>query len=218
MRIGAMQVLDQMKRTTAPVTVVGEVDMTNLIRLRSQIKPRFERQTGIKLTYTPFFARATVKALQAYPMLNGSLGSQGYVIPRRVDLGIATQAPGVVVIPTIFNAERKSVPALAHEIHVLGQRAKAGGIGPGDMNCTFVITNTGKYARSLFGAPTIKPPNTGILAFEAITKRPVVTEDDRIVVRPMMYLALTADHRAVDGAEMTGFLGKVTETLENLSF
>jgi 2-oxoglutarate dehydrogenase E2 component (dihydrolipoamide succinyltransferase) len=151
--------------------------------------------------------------------MNATLTPQGYVIPRYVNLGVAMQAPGVVVIPTIHNTERKDIPTLAYELHLLGQRARAGQIRPEEMiDSTFAITNTGRYGATLFGTPTIKPPNVGILAFESITKRPVVTEGDRIEVRPMMYLALTADHRAVDGAEMIGFLGKVKASLESLSF
>lgn len=207
-----------MRRTATPVTVVAEVDMTNLKQLYDSVKSGFEHQTGVPLTYTAFFARATTEALMAYPLLNAVLRPNDYVIPRSIHLGIATQTPGVVLIPTIRNAEQKLIPLLAAEIHSLGQRARAGLIGPADMDSTFVITNTGKYSQSLFGTPTIKPPNTGILAFESIIKRPVVVEGDQIAVRPMMYLALTADHRAVDGADMVGFLGKVKETLEDLTF
>ena len=218
MRIGAIGVLDQMRRTTAPVTVLAEADMTNLKQLYDSVKANFERQNGFPLTYTAFFARAAVRALQAYPLLNASLIQNQYVIPRYINLGIATQTPGVVLIPTIRNAEQKSIPVLAAEIHQLGQRARAGQIGPTEMDSTFVITNTGRYGQTLFGTPTIKPPNSGILAFESIIKRPVVAEGDRIVARPMMYLALTADHRVVDGADMTGFLAKVKESLETLRF
>jgi len=218
MRLGAIQMLELMRFTTSPATAVAEVDVSNLQRLYDFIKPLFERQTGVPLTYTAFFARATVKALQAFPLLNAVLGPGGYVIPRYIHLAIATQAPGVVLLPTIHNAEQKNIPTLAHEIHQTGQRARAGFIGTLDADATFVITNTGRYGGTLFGTPTIKPPNTGILAFESITRRPVVVEDDRIEVRPMMYLALTADHRAVDRSVMDGFLGKVKESLETLAF
>jgi pyruvate/2-oxoglutarate dehydrogenase complex dihydrolipoamide acyltransferase (E2) component len=103
------------------------------------------------------------------------------------------------------------------DLTLVTQRAKTGQLSPIDMSgATFVISNTGSLGESLFGTPIIKPPNVGILAFEAIKKRPVVNEYDQVVARPMMYLSLTADHRAVDGAEMIGFLSKVKETLEKV--
>lgn len=218
MRMAAIQTLELMRQTTAPATVVAEVDMSNLEQLYRLTKPSFEQQTGTPLTYMAFFARATVKALQAHPSLNGILAPGMQVIPRQIHLAIATQAPGVILLPTIHNAERLSIPTLAREIHQVGLRGRAGLISPLDMDSTFVITNTGKYGKSLFGTPTIKPPNTGILAFEAITRRPVVVADDRIEVRPMMYIALTADQRAVGRDEMDGFLNTLKEVLERLAF
>lgn len=216
-RHGAAMVLDRMRYTTAPVTVVAEVDCTNLQRLYEQLKPQYA-QWGIPLTYTTFFARATVRALQMHPIMNSTYTPQGYVMPKFVNLGIATQTPGVVMIPTIANAQNKSIPELAREIHSIGERAQRGMLGPMGDNATFVITNTGRYGTTLFGTPTIKPPNVGILAFETIQKRPVATADDRVEVHPMMYLALTADHRAVDGSDMAAFIGTVKQSLEALQF
>lgn len=216
-RHGAARVLDLMRQTTAPVSVVTEVDCTNLKRLYGQLKPQYER-AGVPLTYTPLFARATVKALQANPIMNSTFTPMGYMVHRNVHLGIATQTPGVVLLPTIQFAETKSVPQLAQEVNTIAEKARTGRLLPLPENSTFVITNTGKYGQTLFGTPTIKPPNVGILAFETIQKRPVVTADDRIEVRPMMYIVLTADHKAVDGSQMAAFVGDVKKCIENVAF
>lgn len=209
--------LEHAQRATAPVTVVAEVDASGLIEVREALKPLAARHLGIPLTYLPFFASATIQALKAYPIMNAMLTPQGFIVPRYINLGIATSVPGGVLLPSVQGAERKSFWELARDIHIQTQKAKAGLALPTDMaGQTFVITNTGRWGATLFGTPIIQPPNVGILAFEAIKKRPVVLEDDQIAVRPMMYLALTADHRAVDGAEMIGFMSKVKEALEQV--
>lgn len=214
-----MRSLELSRQTTAPVSVVAEVDVSKLQALRDGAKGSFQATLGVPLTYMPFFARAATRALLAYPLMNATMTPAGFIIPRQVNLGIATQTAGGVMLPTIYNAERKSIAELAREIHVQTQKARLGMLTAPEMaNQTFVITNTGRWGTTLFGTPVIKPPNVGILAFEAIKKRPVVVENDRVAVRPMMYIVLTADHRAVDGQEMIGFLGKVKESLENLQF
>lgn len=210
-------VLNMMRQTTVPVTVVAEVDCTNLKRLYEEAK-RYWANWGVDITYSAFFARATVKALQAHPIMNSSVSTRGYLTPPYVNLGIATQTPGVVMIPTIKNAQTKSVVDLARELHSIGERARTGQLTLEMDDATFVMTNTGRYGTTLFGTPTIKPPNVGILAFESIQKRPVATADDRVEVRPMMYLSLTGDHRAVDGSDMAAFLGTVKQCLETNSF
>lgn len=214
-----MRNLEISRQTTAPVSVVAEVDVSRLQALRERAKQEFQQALGAPLTYLPFFMRATTRALQAFPVLNGVLTPTGFIIPRQINLGFAVQTAGGVVLPTIYNTERKSAAELAREIFILSQKARMGILTAPEMaNQTFVITNTGRWGQSLFGTPVIKPPNVGSLAFEAIVKRPVVVENDQIAVRPMMYIVLTADHRAVDGREMVGFLGKVKESLENLQF
>lgn len=218
-RMGTVQTMDLMRFSTAPITVIGEVDVSNLKALHDSIKPTFEAQTGIPLTYTPFFARAAVVALQAVPIMNSIFSPQGHIVSRTVNLGIATQVPGGVMVPIIARAESKTIPDLAREINGIAQRARNGQLSPMDASsASFVITNTGKFGHTLFGTPTIKPPNVGVLAFEAITKRAVALDNDQVVARPVMHLALTADHRAVDGAEMTAFVGKVKQVLETLAF
>jgi pyruvate/2-oxoglutarate dehydrogenase complex dihydrolipoamide acyltransferase (E2) component len=219
LRQQSIQNLEASRQMTAPVTVVAEVDCTNLKAYRDRWREPFQASTGVPLTYLPFFAHATARALKAYPLLNAMLTPQGYVIPRQVNLGIATSVPGGVVIPTIWNAESKRIPELARDIYQRTQLARAGRLPDQEMSSsTFLITNTGRWGNYLFGTPVIKPPNVGSAGFEPIIKRPVVGPNDQIVARPMMYLSLSADHRAVDGAEMVGFLGKVKEVLENLDF
>ncbi|MGE5673353.1 MAG: 2-oxo acid dehydrogenase subunit E2 [Mycobacterium leprae] len=209
--------LEASRQSVVPVSIVAEVDASNLVAARAALKPQFERSFGIPLTYTPFFVRATTRALQAYPIMNSMLTPQGHIIPRQINIGVATQAPGGVLLPTIQNAESKGIGQVALELYRISQLAPTGQLGAWEMaNQTFIITNTGRFGVTLFGTPVIKPPNVGILAFEAIKKQPVVLDDDRIVVRPMMYVVLTADHRAVDGVEMMGFIGKVKESLEKL--
>lgn len=215
----SVQNLDRSRQTTTPVTVVAEVDCSRLQAVHDQWKPAFERNTGMALTYLPFFAQATARALKAFPLLNSILTPQGYIIPRTVHLGVAISVPGAVLIPCIRNAESKRLVDLVRDCNLLTERARTGQLSQEEMTgSTFLISNTGRWGQTLFGTPVIKPPNVGSLAFESIVKRPVVAANDQIVARPMMYLTLTADHRAVDGAEMVGFLGTVKDVLERTDF
>jgi len=210
--------LEHAQRTTAPVTVVAEADVTGLVSVRESLKPLAERHLGMPLTYLPFFAMATIRALKAFPIMNAMLTPQGFIIPRYINLGIATSVPGGVLLPVVPQAERMGFWDLARAIYIQTQKARAGLLTPQELSGhTFVITNTGRWGATLFGTPIIQPPNVGILAFEAIQKRPVVTEDDQLAIRPMMYLSLTADHRAMDGAEMIGFLATVRQALEQVA-
>lgn len=218
-RAGAANLLELMRGTAVPASVIAEVDATRLQALYEASKPHFERAYGMSLGYTPFFARATVKALMANPLMNAALTPRGYVIPRYIHLGVAMQGPQNVLLPTIYHAETKGVEQLAFELNQAAQRVALGQVTAKEMaDSTFVITNTGSYGQSLFGIPTIKAGNTGVLAFEAIRKRPVVTEGDKVEARPSMHIVLSADHRAVDGIHMNAFIGKVKEILETVNF
>lgn len=219
LRAASVRNLELSRDVTVPVTTVAEVDVTNLQALHDALKPGFEAQTGIPLTYLPFFARATVPALQAYPIMNSIMTPQGYIIPRVIHLAFATQTPTGLLTPIIRSAETKTIPELALDIYGLNQRAQSGEASLDEMtDQTFLITNPGRWRQTLFGTPVIKPPNVGILAFKAITRRVAVLPDDQLAIRPMMYIVLTADHRAVDGADMIAFLAKVKEVLETLTF
>jgi len=210
--------LEQTRQSTVPVSVFGEVDCTNLISARERLKPLAEQRLGLKLTYLPFFARAVIKALQQNPIMNSALTATGHVIPRQINLGIATHVPGAVLIPTVMAAERLGFWDLARAIDLQTRKAKAGQLTLAEMALqTFVISNTGSFGGdSLFGTPVLLPTNTGSIAFETIRKRPVVMGNDQLVVRPMMYLSMTADHRSVDGSDMIRMLGRVKECLEKV--
>lgn len=214
MRPGAAAAMEYARKNTVPVSTVAEVDMSRLMELHPRNKQAVAPM-GIPLTYSAYFARATVKGLQAHPLMNAAMTGHNYLIPRYVHLGVATQTPGCVLIPIIQNAESKGTLDLAREIYLNTERALRGELTGEEMSgYTFVITNPGRWGRTLFGTPIIAPGNAGILSFETIQKRPVVDEDDEIVARPMMYVVLTADHRIVDGQEMIGFLGEVKRVLE----
>ncbi|MGE5674787.1 MAG: 2-oxo acid dehydrogenase subunit E2 [Mycobacterium leprae] len=215
----AMLSLEIARHTVVPVTGVAEVDATNLKALHDRMKPEFEASTRVPLTYTAFFARAAALALQANPVMNASFSPQGYLLHPTVNLGVATQVPGGVLIPVIRDAERKSVPELAWEIAANANRARARQVTPAEMStATFVITNPGRFGAMLFGTPVIMPSCVGSMGFESIQKRPVVLANDQIVARPMMYISLTCDHRAVDGADMARFCTAVKQILEQLKF
>lgn len=217
-RAASARNLELMRSTVAPVTTIAEVDATNLKALHDAIKPHFEATTNIPLTYLPFFARATALALMAHPIMNSIMTPQGFIVPRTINLGFAVQTPSGVLLPVIRSAETKSIPELARDIYVLNLRAQSGQITGQEMDGqTFVITNPGRYGQTLVGTPTIAPPNVGTLSFEAITRRVVALDNDQAAIRPMMYIALTADHRAVDGADMVGFMGRVKQALETLA-
>ncbi len=213
-----IQNLERSRQSAVPVSIFAELDASNLIAARERLKPLAESLLGLKLTYLPFFARATVKALLKYPVMNSVLSPTGHVIPRQIHLGIATSVPGAVLIPTIFGAERMNFWELARAIDLQTSRAKAGQLSPAEMAMqTCVISNTGSMGgESLFGTPVLLPTNTSSLAFETIRKRPVVLANDQIGIRPMMYLSLTADHRAVDGSDMVPFIGRIKEILERV--
>ncbi|MGE5673349.1 MAG: 2-oxo acid dehydrogenase subunit E2 [Mycobacterium leprae] len=204
-------------RAMAPVTVVAEVDATRLFALQEAMRPRVEATTGTPLSLDPFLARATIRALQAFPLMNATLTPQGFLVPRYVHLGVVREWPKGLAMPVIRNAERYGVADLAVELHRQRERARLGQLSSADMGSqTFVIVNNARWRHSLFGTPPIQSPNVGILAFEPVVRRPVVLDDDRIGVRPMMYITLSADHRAVDGVEIMGFVGKVKGLLENV--
>lgn len=218
-RRGAIQHLEASRDVVMPVTVIAEVDMSNLKALHDWAKPVFEQQAGAPLSYLAFFARATVQALLAYPVMNSILTPGGYAVPRFVHLAVAAQGPVSVLTPVIRYAERMTIPQLAVEIHRLGQLARNAQLSTEDMaGQTFLITNPGRWGLTLVGNPAVKPPNIATMSFEAITRRVKVLDNDQVAIRPMMYIALTSDHRAVDGLDMVAFAGKVKQILENVAF
>ena len=172
---------------------------------------------GVPLTYLAFVARATVDALQRHPILNARLDGDEIVYHDQVNLGIAVALDKGLIVPVIRQAERLSLEGLAAEIADLAQRARSGQLEPDDVHGgTFTITNPGQFG-AVLATPIINQPQVGILDLEAIVKRPVViTENgsDAIAIRPMSYLCMSWDHRALDGAVAARFLAQIKETLE----
>jgi 2-oxoisovalerate dehydrogenase E2 component (dihydrolipoyl transacylase) len=194
---------------------VDEADVSALVRMRERLKARAEAR-GVKLSYLPFIMKAVVHALQAFPALNASLDDerQEIVLKRYVHLGMATTTDTGLVVPSIKDADRKTVMQLADDIARLAAMAREGRLQGDDVRgSTFSITNIGSIG-GLFSFPIINVPEAAILGVHSIKKRPVVEADDTIVARPMLYLSLSFDHRLVDGAEAARFTAHLIDLLE----
>jgi pyruvate dehydrogenase E2 component (dihydrolipoamide acetyltransferase) len=202
------------KRVSPHVYSVDEVDVTAIAALRSKMKQKFEEQSGTKLTFMPFFIRAAVEGLRAFPTVNASIDGTNVVLHKECNIGVAVALDWGLIVPVIKGAEEKNFLGLARSMNDLALRARAKKLKPEEVaESSFSITNPGVYG-GLFGLPVINQPNVGILGLGAIEKRPVVI-DDAIAIRSMCYLTLSYDHRVVDGAVAHQFMGKVKHTLEN---
>jgi 2-oxoglutarate dehydrogenase E2 component (dihydrolipoamide succinyltransferase) len=202
------------KRVSPHVYSVEEVDVTTIANLRAKTKAKFEQEVGTKLTFMPFFIRAAVDALRAYPTVNASVDGTNVVLHRECNIGIAVALDWGLIVPVIKNAEEKNFIGLARATNDLAERARAKKLKPEEVaESTFSITNPGVFG-GLFGLPVINQPNVAILGLGAIEKRPVVI-DDAIAVRSMVYLTISYDHRAVDGAVAHQFMAKVRHVLES---
>jgi pyruvate dehydrogenase E2 component (dihydrolipoamide acetyltransferase) len=211
-------------QTSAQLTTVVEADVTAISRLRDRAKADFEAREGVKLSFLPFFALATLEALKAHPRLNASIDAEaGQVIYHDDEhLGIAVDTERGLMVPVIQNAGDLNIGGLARKIADLASRTRAGQVSPDDLaGGTFTLTNTGSRG-ALFDTPIINQPQVAILGTGSVVKRAVVVEDpalgEVITVRSMVYLALTYDHRLVDGADATRFLATVKERLEEGAF
>ncbi len=202
------------KRTSPHVYSIEEVNVNAIAALRAKSKAKFEQESGTKLTFMPFFIRAAVEALRAYPTVNASVDGTNIVLHKECNIGIAVALDWGLIVPVIKNAEEKNFFGLARAVSDLAERARAKKLKPEEvMESTFSITNPGVFG-GLFGLPVINQPNVAILGLGAIEKRPVVV-DDAIAIRSMVYLTLSYDHRCVDGAIAHQFMGHVKHTLEN---
>jgi pyruvate dehydrogenase E2 component (dihydrolipoamide acetyltransferase) len=201
------------KHVSPHVYSIDEADMTTIARMRERSKAAFETKYGTKLTFMPFFVRACVEALRAYPSVNASADGTTVVLHREVNVGIAVALDWGLIVPVLKNAEEKNFLGLARGINDLAERARAKKLKPEEVQeSTFSITNPGVYG-GLMGLPVINQPNVAILGIGAIQKRPMVIED-AIAIRSMVFLTLSYDHRVVDGATAHQFLGKVKSLLE----
>jgi 2-oxoglutarate dehydrogenase E2 component (dihydrolipoamide succinyltransferase) len=204
------------KRVSAHVYSVDEIDMSKIAALRAKAKDEFERRHETKLTFMPFFVKAAVEGLRAYPALNASLDGTNVVLHRDINIGIAVALEWGLIVPVVKNADEKNLLGIQRAINDLAERARTKKLKPEEVQeGTFSITNPGVFG-GLFGLPVINQPNVGILGLGAIEKRPVVV-DDAIAIRSMCYVTLSYDHRVVDGAIAHQFLHKVKEVLENWS-
>ncbi len=204
------------KHVSPHVYSVDEIDMTKIAALRAKSKDEFEKRYETKLTFMPFFVKAAVAGLRAYPTLNASLDGSNIVLHKEVNIGIAVALDWGLIVPIIKNADEKNLLGIQRNLNDLAERARTKKLKPEEVQeGTFSITNPGVFG-GLFGLPVISQPNVGILGLGAIEKRPVVINDS-IAIRSMCYVTLSYDHRVVDGAIAHQFLHKVKETLENWS-
>ena len=204
------------KRVSAHVYSVDEIDVTKIAVLRAKSKEEFERRYETKLTFMPFFVKAVVAGLRAFPTLNASLDGTNIVIHKDINIGIAVALDWGLIVPVVKNADEKNLLGIQRTMNDLAERARSKKLKPEEVQeGTFSITNPGVFG-GLFGLPVISQPNVGILGLGAIEKRPVVV-DDAIAIRSMCYVTLSYDHRVVDGAIAHQFLHKVKETLEHWS-
>lgn len=205
--------LVEAQASMAMLTTFNEIDMSSVMALRKQYQEAFTAKHGTKLGFMSFFVKAVIDALRATPQLNAEVRDNAIVYRHYYDIGVAIGGGKGLVVPVLRNAERLSFGEIEKAIADFGARAKDSKIKPEELSGgTFTITNGGIYG-SLLSTPIINPPQSGILGMHAIQERPVVV-DGQIVARPMMYVALTYDHRIVDGREAVTFLKRVKEVLE----
>jgi pyruvate dehydrogenase E2 component (dihydrolipoamide acetyltransferase) len=204
------------KHVSPHVYSVDEVDMTKVALLRAKAKDEFEKRYETKLTFMPFFVKAAVAGLRAFPTMNASLDGTNVILHKEINIGIAVALDWGLIVPVIKNADEKNLLGIQRNLNDLAERARTKKLKPDEVQeGTFSITNPGVFG-GLFGLPVISQPNVGILGLGAIEKRPVVINDS-IAIRSMCYVTLSYDHRVVDGAIAHQFLHKVKETLENWS-
>jgi pyruvate dehydrogenase E2 component (dihydrolipoamide acetyltransferase) len=210
------------KQTSAHVTTVFHVDYTNVARLRERNKEAFLQKNGVKLTYLPFIFRAAIQALKEFPQVNASIDGDNIVYHKDIHLGMAVALDWGLIVPVIKNADEKSILGLARAAQDLAERARSKRLKPDEIHGgTFTVTNPGVFG-SLFGTPIIPQPQVAILGVGTIEKRPVVVEDengnDALGIRTVGYLALSFDHRLIDGADADRFMAAVKKTLEKGEF
>jgi 2-oxoglutarate dehydrogenase E2 component (dihydrolipoamide succinyltransferase) len=206
--------LVSVKNETAMLTTFNEIDMSFVMNLRKQNQQKFIDTHGFKVGFMSFFTKAAAIAAEAYPMVNSQIDGEEIVSPEFVDVGIAVSTPKGLMVPIVRNAECKSIPEIELEIKQLAEKARTKKISVEELTGgTFTITNGGVFG-SLLSTPIINPPQSAILGMHNIVERPVAV-DGQVVIRPMMYVALSYDHRIIDGKDSVSFLVKMKELLEN---
>jgi len=202
------------QQTAAMLTTFNEVDLTKVMSLRSRHRDQFEQEHGVRLGYMSFFAKATVEALKRFPVVNASIEGTDVIYHNYYDIGVAVSTERGLMVPVIRDVDQMSFADFERELGEIANRAQAGTIAMEDLTGgTFTITNGGIFG-SMMSTPILNQPQSAILGMHSIQKRPMVVNDE-IVVRPMMYLALTYDHRIIDGKDSVQFLVAVKELLED---
>ena len=208
------QRLKEAQNNAAMLTTFNEVDMTELMKLRSEYKEDFEKNHGARLGFMGMFVKASITALREYPAVNAEIHGTDIIYKNFYNVGVAVGTPQGLVVPVLKDAQDMSLSDIEKTITDFGMRARDGKLGPADMmNGTFTISNGGVYG-SLMSTPIINPPQSAILGMHKIQKRPVAI-GDKVEIRPMMYLALSYDHRIIDGREAVSFLVRIKESIED---
>lgn len=206
--------LVSVKNETAMLTTFNEVDMKPIMDLRAKYKDQFAKFHDVNLGFMSFFTKAVTEALNLFPAVNAQIDGNEMIFHNYADIGIAVSSPKGLMVPVVRNAEQMSLAEIERDIKRLAVKARDGKITPEDMTGgTFTITNGGVFG-SMMSTPIINPPQSAILGMHNIIERPVAI-DGKVEIRPMMYLALSYDHRIIDGKESVGFLVKVKEMIEN---
>ena len=206
--------LVQAQQTAAMLTTFNECDMTAVMALRQRYQEPFQARHGIKLGFMSFFVKACIEALRQFPLLNAAIDGNDVVYHEFFDIGVAVSTDRGLIVPVLRNAELLGLGQIEHAIRDYGERARSGGLQMEELTGgTFTITNGGIFG-SLMSTPILNPPQSGILGMHKIQQRPVAL-NGQVVIRPMMYLALSYDHRVVDGKEAVTFLVRVKDSLED---
>jgi 2-oxoglutarate dehydrogenase E2 component (dihydrolipoamide succinyltransferase) len=204
----------QAQQNAAMLTTFNEVNMQNVIELRSQYKERFEKKHDVKLGFMSFFIKASIEALKHFPVVNASIDNNDIIYHGYYDIGIAVSTPRGLIVPVIRDADQLDFAGIEKTIVEYGQKSRDGSLSYDDLSGgTFTITNGGIFG-SMLSTPILNPPQCAILGMHAIKERPVV-ENKEIIIRPIMYLALSYDHRLIDGRDAVQFLATIKECLES---
>jgi len=204
----------QSQHSTAHLTTFNEVDMTAVNALRDRMRERIEKEHGVKLTFMPFFVKATCMALESFPVINAQVDGDSIIYKHYVNMGIAVASEAGLVVPNVKDAHIKGIIEISREISAIAKRARDGKLTMDDLTGgSFTITNGGVFG-SLVSTPIINYPQVGILGLHKTQDRPVAI-DGRVEIRPMMYVALSYDHRIVEGQQAVQFLVRVKELIED---
>jgi len=204
------------QHTAAMLTTFNEVDLTEVMALRTKYRDSFEKEHGVRLGFMSFFAKASAEALKRFPVVNASVDGTDIIYHNYYDIGIAVSTERGLMVPVIRDVDQMSFAEFESELGAVARKAQEGTIGMDELTGgTFTITNGGVFG-SMMSTPILNQPQSAILGMHAIQKRPMVV-DDEIVVRPMMYIALTYDHRIIDGKDSVQFLVAIKQLLEDPS-